>query len=327
MAPANVADLPPSSPSKEKPTVYVLDKFHPAAIEHARTLFNVVLNTDPAFASSWHDAEYLLVRTSWLRAADIAACPNLKAIGKHGVGTDKIDADACKQRGIAVLNTPGANARAVAELVLALATAVARQLCSIDRRQHAGEVVAKETCRGLTLHRCTLGVVGMGNIGRLVAHIFHAAFDADVVAFGPHMPADPLPAWRIPYRRAASLDDVVAAADVLTLHVPLTPDTRDLLAYDRLCKMKPEAILINAARGGIVNERDLERVLREGRIWGAGLDCHEQEPPTTERYAALWELPNVVSTPHIGAATAEAQRTAALAAVDNLHRYIVGSGK
>ncbi|KAF9630634.1 putative d-3-phosphoglycerate dehydrogenase protein [Lasiodiplodia theobromae] len=329
MAPASVADLEPSTPSTtNKPTVYVLDKFHPDAIAHARTLFNVILNTDPAFPSSWHDAEYLLIRSSWLRAADIAACPNLKAIGKHGVGTDKIDARACAARNIAVLNTPGANARAVAELVLALTMAVAREVCSIDRRQQAGAVVPKEACRGLTLHGRTLGVVGMGNIGRVVARMFHRAFDAPVVAYDPFMPAaGALPGWDFPYRRAATVGEVVREADVLTLHVPLTEETRDLLAYEELCTMKPEAILINAARGGIVNERDLERVLREGRIWGAGLDCHEQEPPTKERYAALWELPNVVSTPHIGAATAEAQRTAAMAAVDNLYRHIVGLEK
>lgn len=330
MAPASVADLaspPTTTTTNPKPTVYVLDKFHPDAIAHARQHFNVVLNTDPEFSSSWHDAEYLLIRSSWLRAADIAACPNLKAIGKHGVGTDKIDARACAARNIAVLNTPGANARAVAELVLALAMAVAREVCSIDRRQQSGAIVPKEGCRGLTLQGRTLGVVGMGNIGRVVARIFHRAFDAPVVAYDPFMPAEDVPGWAFPYRRAATVEEVVRAADVLTLHVPLTEATRDLLAYEQLCAMKPEAILINAARGGIVNERDLERVLREGRIWGAGLDCHELEPPTKERYAGLWELPNVVSTPHIGAATAEAQRTAAMAAVDNLHRHILGLKK
>lgn len=156
--------------------------------------------------------------------------------------------------------------------------------------------------------------------------MFYAAFDAPVVAYDPFMPAE-APGWDFPYRRAATVGEVVREADVLTLHVPLTEETRDLLGYEELCAMKPEAILVNAARGGIVNEADLERVLREGRIWGAGLDCHEQEPPTKERYAGLWALPNVVSTPHIGAATAEAQRTAAVAAVDNLHRHILGLKK
>ncbi|GME46204.1 D-3-phosphoglycerate dehydrogenase [Neofusicoccum parvum] len=305
------------------PTVYVLDQFHPDAVAHARTLFDVVLHTDRGFATWRDDATAVLVRSSWLRADDIARCRRLKAVSKHGVGTDKIDSAACAARGIAVLNTPGANARAVAELVLALALAVARQVCDVARRQSSGEPVPKESCRGLTLHGRTLGVVGMGNIGRTVAHIFHAAFDARIVAYDPLLPPT-APAWaRIPHRRVPALDDVLAAADVLTLHVPLTPATRGMLSYKQLCSMKPDAILINAARGGIVNEPDLERVLREGRIWGAGLDCHEQEPPTRERYGALWDLPNVVSTPHIGAATAEAQRTAALAAVDNLHRHLM----
>lgn len=324
MAPASIIDLQAANaPLAQKPTVYVLDKFHSDAIEHARNLFNVVLNTDPEF-SNWHDGEYLLIRTSWLHACDIAKCPNLKAIGKHGVGTDKIDSEACQKRGIAVLNTPGANARAVAELVLALTMAAARQVCDISRRQQGGAAVAKETCRGLSLHEKTVGIVGMGNIGRTVARIFHRAFDARILAYDPFLPAD-IPTWDIPYRRATSLEEVVSASDVVTLHVPLTADTRGLLSYRELCNMKPEAILINAARGGIVNEQDLERVLREGRIWGAGLDCHEQEPPTKDKYGALWELPNVVSTPHIGASTAEAQRTAAMAAVDNLYTHVMSS--
>lgn len=323
MAPASVADL--GSTSAAKPTVIVFDKFHPDAIEHARTLFNVILNTDPEFRTARENATGILIRGSWLRAADIASYPKLRAIGKHGVGTDKIDAEACKKRCIAILNTPGANSRAVAELVLALTMAVARQVTHINTRQFNGEVVVKDKCLGLEMYGRTLGVVGMGNIGRTVARIFHGAFDAKIVVYDHNITKGKESSWaHIPHQSVSDLDEVVAAADVLTLHIPLTKTTRNLLSYERLCRMKPEAILINTARGGVINEQDLERVLREGRIWGVGLDCHEEEPPTRERYSSLWDLENVVSLPHIGACTVEARRASSMGAVENLYRYLAG---
>ncbi|KAI1761665.1 D-3-phosphoglycerate dehydrogenase [Hypoxylon sp. FL1150] len=324
MAPAILVDEPSSTEQtqsfdSDKPTVYVIDKFHPQAVAHARTLFNVVLHTDAAFANWQEKAEYILLRGSYLRASDIARCPRLLAVGKHGVGIDKIDAAACAARGIRILNTPGANAQAVAELVLALALAVARQIPAITARQVV-EAVPKESCWGQCLHGKTVGVVGMGNIGRRVAKMFRGAFDAPVIAFDPYVPAD---AWAdVPHRRVESYRDVLAEADVLTIHVPLTEETRDMIAYKELAGMKRTAILINASRGGIVNESDLEKALAESLIWGAGLDAHEVEPPTVEKYGSLWKLPNVVSTPHIGAATEDAQLMSALGAVDNLYNYI-----
>ncbi|KAH7026927.1 D-isomer specific 2-hydroxyacid dehydrogenase [Macrophomina phaseolina] len=323
---ANSVPSPLNPPLNPKPTVYVIDKFHPDAIEYARTIFNVILQDEVISDSEagCKAATGILIRGSPLSAADLAAYPNLRAIGKHGVGTDKIDTDACKERGIAVLNTPGANARAVAELVLALGMDVARQMSDIHRRQCNGDVVAKDTCRGLTLFRKKIGVVGMGHIGREVARIFYGAFEAEILAYDHNPSPEKALAWaNVPHQFVADLDDVVAAADVLTLHIPLNPETRDLFNYPRLCKMNQEAILINTARGGVVNEKDLERVLREGRLWGVGLDCHDEEPPTRARYGSIWDLPNVVSTPHIGAMTAEARLAASMAAVNNLHRYFV----
>ena len=329
MAPARIIEEEPeiertytSVTTSGKPTVYVLDDFHPQAIEHARELFNVVLNTDPKFSSWRLKAKYILLRGSYLRASDIEACPNLRAIGKHGVGIDKIDQSACEKRGIRILNTPGANAQAVAEIVLALAMSVARQIPHITMRQAIGPV-RKEDCSGLTFAGKTIGIIGMGNIGRKVAQIFRGAFGASIIAYDPFMPKD---AWdEIPHKRVDDYQDLLAVSDVLTLHVPLTAGTRDMISYTELAKMKSTAIVINASRGGIVNELDLETALREGLIWGAGLDAHEVEPPTAERYGGLWQLPNVASTPHIGAATDDAQLMSALGAVDNLYKYIKAS--
>jgi len=235
------------------------------------------------------------------------------------VGIDKIDAAACAERGIKIFNTPGVNARAVAELVLSLATSVARDVPSINTKQQSGLRVPKEACSGLMLYQKTLGVIGMGNIGKTAAKIFRGAFEAPLIAYDPFAPAD---AWSdLPHTRASTLEEVYEASDVITIHVPLTKDTRDMIAYRELSMMKRNAILINASRGGIVNEVDLERALAEGLIWGAGLDCHEQEPPTKEKYSSLWSQ-RVVSTPHIGAATAQTQLETAVAAIDFLNDFI-----
>lgn len=303
----------------DKPTVYVVDGWHPQAIEHARTLFNVVLNTDPEFHGWQQKATAILLRGSYFQKQDVEQCPNLKAIGKHGVGIDKIDQQACASRGIKILNTPGANAQAVAELVLALTMSVARQIPSIVARQMK-QPVQKQSCNGITLQGKTLGIIGMGSIGRRVANMFRGAFDASIVAFDPYMPAD---AWEdLEHTRVQSYTDMLAHADILTIHVPLTPETRGMISYEDMQRMKRTAILINASRGGIVDENHLERALSEGLIWGAGLDAHEQEPPTSEKYGRMWKMPNIVSTPHIGAATEDAQLASAMSAVNNLYEYV-----
>ncbi|KAL5356277.1 hypothetical protein BJX96DRAFT_186231 [Aspergillus floccosus] len=292
MSPSRADDLlstgQPASP--HKPTVYVLDKFPPKAIEHAKTLFNIIQPHDEAFQHWRANARALLIRSSYLTAEDIASCPSLIAIGKHGVGIDKIDQDACAKRGIKILNTPGANARDVAELVVTLALSVARGIRSITTRQML-KPVPKETCNGLTLYQKTIGIIGMGNIGRTVAEIFQAGFAADIVAYDAYMPDNVWP--HIPHVRARNIEEVLLQADILSVHVPLTKDTRDMITYDRIRTMKSDAILINAARGGIVNEQDLTRALSEGYLWGAGLDCHEQEPPSHEKYGLLWENLNL----------------------------------
>jgi phosphoglycerate dehydrogenase-like enzyme len=325
MAPALVESANTSSTSLpsdgvHKPTVYLLDTLHPQAMEHAQSLFNAVLPSDLK-QSEWREkAEYLIIRGSYLTAEDVAACKNLKAIGKQGVGIDKIDSNACRARGIKIFNTPGVNAQSVAETVLSLTMSVAREVGRITALQSAGVKVPKETCSGLIMNKKTVGIVGMGNIGRKVAQIFQGGLGCHIVAYDPLLPKD---AWGdIEHTRVETLEDVLQVSDVVTLHVPLVPQTRNLITYEQFRMMKRNSILINAARGGIVHEADLERALRECLIWGAGLDCHEHEPPTKEIYGSLWETGRVVSTPHVGAATAETQMETAMAAVDQLDGYI-----
>ncbi|KAI1393112.1 D-isomer specific 2-hydroxyacid dehydrogenase [Hypoxylon trugodes] len=288
----------------EKPTLYLLDNFHPEVIKYCEENFTAILPGTPEHANWRQDARFLLVRSSRLTAEDIQSCPKLIAIGKQGVGIEKIDAVACSKQGIEIFNTPGVNARAVAEMVLSLTMAVAREVGRINTRQTQGVLVPKETCSGLILSQKTVGIIGMGNIGKIVAQIFRGAFDAEVVAYDPFLPLD---AWSdISHTRLSSIPDLLKVSDVVTIHVPLTENTRNMISLSEFQIMKRNAILINAARGGIVNESDLEIALRERLIFGAGLDCHEEEPPSKERYEKLWEL-GVVSTPHVGAATEQTQ--------------------
>jgi phosphoglycerate dehydrogenase-like enzyme len=319
MAPAAIT--PPLRSSRDiKPTLYFLDTFDSAAISRAETFFRCVYPLDAAHALWRDNAKYLLVRGSYVTADDIARAPHLRAIGKQGVGIDKIDGAACSAKGVKVFNTPGVNARAVAELVVALTTALARQIRLISLKLHEGQVVKKEQCSGLILHKSTIGVIGMGNIGKTVAKIFNGGYESDIVAYDPYMPES---AWEdLPHKRVRKLEDLLAISDVVTVHVPLTSETENLIGLEQMRSMKPNALLINTARGGIVNEEDLVQALNAGYIWGAGLDCHTQEPPTRERYGGLWQHPNIISMPHIGAATAQTQRETAVAAVERLWAYV-----
>ncbi|KAF7191181.1 Hydroxypyruvate reductase [Pseudocercospora fuligena] len=244
MAPTRIDDtsLAGSEPhvaNDTRPKAYLLDKYHPDAVRHAETLFRVVHPSDPEIQNWQQNAEYLLVKGSYITATQIRSAKRLKAIGKQGVGLDKIDLEACEKAGVKVFNTPGANATAVAELVLALTMAVARELGSIQTKQHEGLSVHKETCMGQGLTSKTLGLVGMGNISRAVAQMFHRAFDAKIVAYDPFLAKD---AWQeIPHVRATSVEEVLHSSDIISIHVPSTKQTRDLIRLKELQMMKATA--------------------------------------------------------------------------------------
>jgi phosphoglycerate dehydrogenase-like enzyme len=323
MAPAAITP-PLTCAALSKPTVYLLDSFHPQAIARAEQLFNCIHPSDPEHASWRENAKYLLVRGSYVTADDVAQCQRLRAIGKQGVGIDKIDGAACSAKGIKIFNTPGVNARAVAELVVSLTTGLARQIRTVSIRVDRGEVVRKEDCSGLILHKSTIGVIGMGNIGKTVAKIFKGGYESELVAYDPYAPQN---AWEdLPHKRVNNIKDLLAISDVVTVHVPLTPETRGLIGLEQMRGMKKNALLINTARGGIIDEEALVQALDKSLIWGVGLDCHEQEPPTKEKYERLWKHPNVISLPHVGAATAQTQMETALAAIERLHDYIQSRG-
>jgi D-3-phosphoglycerate dehydrogenase len=229
----------------------------------------------------------------------VDAAPRLRWIARAGAGLDNIDVAAAKERGIAVLNVPGANSVAVAELVFALLLALFRQIPEADASLRRG-AWEKARFKGRELRGKTLGIVGLGRIGRAVAQRARA-FEMTVVGHDPLVAdadaraagVEPLP-----------LDDLLVRADIVTLHVPATPQTRGMIGAAQLARMPRGAVLVNAARGGLVDEAALHAALVSGALGGAALDVFETEPPGA---SPLLTLPNVVATPHLGASTVEAQ--------------------
>jgi len=233
----------------------------------------------------------------------IENAPNLKVIGRAGVGLDNIDLDAAKERSIEVVNSPGASSRSVAELAMALMFNVTRKIAFADRKMREG-VWAKKQCMGFELDGKTLGIVGFGRIGYNIAKIAKA-MGMNLLLY------DPYPNFERAKEvggKFVELEELLKESDVVTLHVPLLDSTYHLINEERLKLMKPTAILINAARGPIIDTNALVKALREGWIAGAGLDVFEEEPLPAGH--ELTKLDNVVLTPHIGASTVEAQMRA-----------------
>lgn len=266
------------------------------------------------------DFDALIVRSKPLVTRDVIEAANkLKVIGRAGVGLDNIDLEAAKEKGIAVFNAPGAPTNSVAELAIGLMLAVLRKIAYADRGMREGKWVKKE-CLGQELHGKILGVIGMGRIGRAVARIAHHGFGMKIIYYDvircPKEIEEELEA------RCLDLETVLRTADVITIHVPLTPQTKHLINEERLKLMKPTAILINTARGGVVDTNALVKALKEGWIAGAGLDVFEEEP--LPRDHPLTELDNVVLTPHIGANTIEAQERAGIEIAKKIIEFFKG---
>jgi D-3-phosphoglycerate dehydrogenase len=228
---------------------------------------------------------------------------NLKVVGRAGIGVDNVDIAAATDLGILVVNAPTANLISATEHTFALLLALARNVPAADRSLRAGEWDRKRFV-GSELDGKTLGVVGLGRIGQAVAHRARG-FGMTLVAYDPYL--DPSVAKRLDIE-IKSLESVLASADVVTLHMPLTDETRDLISAERIAQMKPGSILVNCARGGIVDDKALLEAIESGHLSGAALDVFEVEPP---RDQSLIDHPRVVSTPHIGAQTREAQERVA----------------
>jgi D-3-phosphoglycerate dehydrogenase len=247
------------------------------------------------------DCDALIVRSATKATKElIDAAPNLKVIGRAGVGLDNVDAAHAKTKNIKVVNTPGATSISVAELAVALMFAVSRKVALSDRGTRKGEW-PKKAGEGIEIHGKTVGLIGLGRIGKETAKRVKAlgakAYYYDII----RPSAAEEQALGMEFK---PLDELLAMSDIISIHVPKTPETQNLLGPERIAKMKKGAILINTSRGGIVNETALYDALKSGKLYGAGLDVFETEPLKT---TPLFELDNIVLTPHVGAQTAEGQ--------------------
>ncbi len=247
------------------------------------------------------EVEVLVVRSATKVTADvIEAGGKLRIIARAGVGLDNIDVEKAKERGIEVLNTPGASAVSVAELAIGMMFALSRHIARGTMDLKEGKWTKKQL-KGVELTGKTLGIVGLGRIGREVARRA-IGLGMKVIAYDPFVDETDLDV------RLVSLDELCTRSDYITVHVPLVPETKHMINADSFSKMKEGVFIINCARGGVVDEKALLDALKEGKVAGAGMDVFETEPPTSDVEKELLSLPNVVATPHIGASTKEAQK-------------------
>ncbi|MGB9807187.1 MAG: phosphoglycerate dehydrogenase [Thermosulfidibacteraceae bacterium] len=251
------------------------------------------------------DYDALIVRSATkVTRRVIEAGHKLKLIGRAGTGVDNIDVEAATERGIIVMNTPGANTIAAAEHAIAMLLALARKIPQADASMKQGKW-DKKSFMGVEIRDKVLGIIGIGRIGSYVAKLAQG-LQMKVIAYDPYISEEAAKQMGV---RLVSLDELLSESDFISIHSPLTRETKHLLNKEKLLKMKKGALLVNCARGGIVVEKDLYEVLVSGHLGGAALDVFEEEPP--QDYS-LVKLPNVIATPHIGASTYEAQEIVGL---------------
>src|SRR4030088_129401 len=246
----------------------------------------------------------LVVRSQTkVTAKVIAAARALKAVGRAGVGVDNVDVEAATRRGIIVMNTPGGNTVSTAEHAFSLLVSIARNIPQADASVKAGKWDRK-SFEGVELSGKTLGILGMGRIGTEIARR-GIAFGMRPIAYDPYL--SPSRARSLQVDLFENLDEVLARADFLTLHMPLTPETKHMISRERIAKAKRGIRIINCARGGMIDELALFEALKEGQVAAAALDVYETEPPPADY--PLRDLPNIVFTPHLAASTLEAQES------------------
>lgn len=244
----------------------------------------------------------------------LSQCKKLKIVSRYGAGVDRVDLKAAKENGILVTNTPGVNAVAVAELAFGLILSLARKIPALDRKTKAGEWVRST---GMELQGKTIGILGLGAIGKNLAR-YAQGFSMNVMAYDPFINEAYAKEHNI---TVATFDEVIRNSDVISLHLPLTNETKHLIDKNAIHQMKPGAIIINTSRGGIIDEAAAYEALKDNRLGGLGLDAFEVEPP---KESPLFELDNVVVTPHTGAHTKEATDNMGDLAVDNLINVLSG---
>ena len=304
-----------------KPVVLIAEELSPATLAVLGDGFEIQ-HCDGAnrteLLAALATANAVLVRSATKMDAEaIAAAPNLKIIARAGVGLDNVDIPAATSAKVLVVNAPTSNIVSAAELAVSLLLAVARNVVPANLALKDGKW-KRSQFGGVELQEKTVGIIGMGKIGMLVATRL-AGFDMKFVAYDPYVTVAPTGGPKI---EMVTLDQLLAQSDFVTIHIPKTAETTGLIDAAALKKMKPTAFVINAARGGVLDEAALYQALVAGELAGAGLDVYATEPCTD---SPLFALENVVATPHLGASTEEAQEKAGVAVAESVVAAFAGA--
>ncbi len=305
----------------KRPAVLVTEPIHPdgiQALEEFATVIRPARPDEPSILAVAPAAHAIIVRVAPITAAVIDAAPNLRHIQKHGVGVDSIDVEHATRRGIPVSITPEANAASVAEFTVAATLALCKRLPELDRLVRAGgwRDAGEEPAREIDSR--TVGVIGGGRIGLRVLRAFTLGLGMHGLVFDPFVPAQVVREHG--GQPVDSLDQLLQRSDIVTLHTPLTPETRHLINTERLAQMRPNAILVNTCRGPVVDEQALADALTSGTIAAAAIDVFENEPPVG---SPLLQAPSLILSPHVAGITRESNvRTAAHCAAE-IHRVLL----
>ncbi|WP_179378374.1 phosphoglycerate dehydrogenase [Jannaschia marina] len=304
------------------PKVLISDKLSDAAVQIFRdrgidVTFEPGLGKDKdALLAAIKDYDGLAIRSATkVTEKLLAEAPNLKVIGRAGIGTDNVDKDAASKKGVIVMNTPYGNMITTAEHAIAMMFAVARQIPEANASTHSGKW-EKSRFMGVELSGKTLGVIGAGNIGGIVCDRARG-LKMKVAAYDPFLSEERATKLGV---EKVELDDLLTRADFITLHVPFTEQTKNILSRENIAKLKKGVRIVNCARGGLVDEEALAEALKSGHVAGAAFDVFAVEPATN---SPLFNLPNVVVTPHLGAATTEAQENVALQVAEQMSDYLL----
>jgi D-3-phosphoglycerate dehydrogenase len=307
-----------------KPVVLLAEVLSPATIEALGPDFDVreVDGTDrEALFSALADADAVLVRSATrIDAEALTHAPKLKVVARAGVGLDNVDIKAATAAGVMVVNAPTSNIVSAAELTVGHILSLARRIPAAHASLSGG-AWKRSSFTGAELFEKTVGIIGLGRIGALVAARLNA-FDMRVIAYDPYVTSARAQQLGV---QLVTLDELIAESDFITIHMPKTPETTGMIAAEQFAAMKPTAFVVNVARGGLIDEGDLHEALVAGEIAGAGLDVFTSEPPAEGSTAqALLGLPNVVVTPHLGASTDEAQEKAGVSVARSVRLALGG---
>ncbi len=299
--------------------VYICEPIHPAATDMLKEHFEVIQGRNVnKLAEEAQGCAAILVRVAQVTAEIMDAVPTLRVIAKHGVGVDNIDVAAATERGILVVNAPLSNINAVAEHTVTLMLAASKRLVPLDIATRKGAFAKRNRYVLTELRGKTVGLVGLGKIARLVAKKL-SAFDVKLIGSDPFVTKEAAAGFGV---ELLPMEKVLGQADIVSLHTPLTEETRKLINAERLALMKPTTILINASRGPVVDEQALFRALTDGKLAGAALDVFDPEPPVKEN--PLFALDNVVVSPHNAALTDVALLAMAMDSAGGIRDHLLG---